>query len=62
MGNKENILRYLLRFGKGNKYELAIVFKIGTEEVIADFSALEKERKIELEGGKAKVITTSKHK
>lgn len=62
MGTKEDILRYLFRYGKENKYRLARVFKVGTEEVIAALSALEKERKIEMEGGKAKGITKSKQK
>lgn len=54
---KEAILRYLLRFGKENKYRLARVFKIGTEEVIEVLRALENERKIEMQGSKAKPIT-----
>ena len=59
MGTKEDILRYLLKSGKENKYRLARVFKVGTEEVIAALSVLEKERKIEMEGGKAKGVTKS---
>ncbi len=46
MRTKEDILRYLFKYGKENKYRLARVFKVGTEEVIAALSALEKERKI----------------
>ncbi len=58
-GAKEDILKYLLKSGKENKYRLARVFKIGTEEVITALCALENEGKIEMEGSKAKPITTS---
>ena len=57
---KEGILRYLLQSGKENKYRLARVFKVGTEEVMEALSALENERKIEMEGGKAKRTTKSR--
>lgn len=53
---KEALLKYLLRFGKENKFRLARVFKMGTEEVIAALQDLENERKIEMEGSKARVI------
>ncbi len=56
-GTKEDILRYLLWYGKENKFRLARVFKVGTEEVIAALSALENEGKIEMKGSKAKPIT-----
>lgn len=65
VGNKETkdaVLRYLLRFGKENKFRLARVFKIGTEEVIAALQALENERKIVMEGSKAKPVTRSMKK
>lgn len=59
---KEALLKYLLWSGKENKYRLARVFKIGTEEVIEVLQALENERKIEMEGGKAKPITALRKK
>ncbi len=63
-GTTEAVLKYLLRFGKENKFRLARVFKIGTEEVVAALSALENEGKIEMERSKAKAkpITKSRKK
>ncbi|GEM_PF-4714389 len=59
---KEDIVRYLLRYGKENKYRLARVFKVGTEEVLEALSTLENEGRIEMEGSKAKGIITSRGK
>lgn len=58
--NKEKVLGYISRVGKANEYRMASVLKIDAGELTEALNELEKEGKIEISSGVAKLIKEAK--
>jgi len=52
MGIQEDVLQYLLAYGKENKYKMATTLKIDVGELTKALGALEQQGKIEMKTGR----------